>query len=221
LWIVPIVVLVLLHVISVNHGARPLFWVKVLFLDNNLPFDDEIQAARAMAEVKRAHGGHVFMAAKRRAYHGPRPFSSNGSTSVASYKLYPRSPERLMCKERAVVTTIFEPNVLVKQLAGMKDWCVVVVGDKKVRKFQSIFQPQFCSLVATLIMTSMMRIIMTTTDHALLHSPHPLMISKVTPTGFYRKPKLRVSEAGTWNDQNYLDKNSPVAGTIPTPHLSA
>jgi hypothetical protein len=42
LWIVPIVVLVLFYVMSVNHGARPLFSVKALFSDNNSPFDDEI-----------------------------------------------------------------------------------------------------------------------------------------------------------------------------------
>jgi hypothetical protein len=114
LWIVPIVVLVLFYVMSVKHGARPLFSVKALFSDNNFPFDDEIQAARGMAEVKGAHGGQVFMAAKRRTYHGPRPFSSNGSASAISYKLYPRSPEQLMCKKWALVTTIFEPTVLVK-----------------------------------------------------------------------------------------------------------
>lgn len=159
LWIVPIVVLVVLHVMSVNHGARPHFSVKALFSHNNFPFDDEIQAARGMAEVKGAHGGQVFMAAaKRRTYHGPRPFSSNGSTSAISYKLYPRSSEELMCKKWAVVTTMFEPTVLVKQLAGMKNWCVVVVGDKKVRKYETIFWPPFLSLVATLTMTSMMRL---------------------------------------------------------------
>ena len=31
------------------------------------------------------------------------------------------------------MTTIFGPTALVKQLVEMKDWCVVVIGDQKVR----------------------------------------------------------------------------------------
>jgi hypothetical protein len=96
-------------------------------------FDEEVQAAKAKAEVKGAHGGEIFVAVKRRAYDGPRPFSGNGSTSDVSQKLYPRGAEQLVCKKWAVLTTIFGPTELVKQLVGMKDWCVVVVGDKKVR----------------------------------------------------------------------------------------
>ena len=73
------------------------------------------------------------MAAKRRTYHGPRPFSSNISTSGVLHKLHPRSAEQHICNKWAVVTTIFGPTALTKQLVKMKGWCVVVVGDQNVR----------------------------------------------------------------------------------------
>ena len=98
-----------------------------------MAFDKDVQATNAKAEVKEAHGGEIFVAVKRRAYDGPRPFSGKGSTSDVSYKLYPRGAEQLVCRQWAVLTTIFGPTEPVKQLIGMKDWCVVVVGDKNVR----------------------------------------------------------------------------------------
>lgn len=114
LWIVlnvPIVALVLFHIMSLK---QPLLLGKALFTGTRPPLNNEVQTTRAKAEIKGAHGGQVFVAAKRRTYHGPRPFSSNISASAISYKLYPRSPEQLMCTKWAVVTTIFEPTVLVK-----------------------------------------------------------------------------------------------------------
>lgn len=56
-----------------------------------------------------------------------------------SHELYLRDVEQLICKKWAVLTTIFGPTELVEQLAGMKDWCVVVIGDKKVRRGENLF----------------------------------------------------------------------------------
>ena len=36
-----------------------------------------------------------------------------------------------MCDKWSVVTTIFEPSEAVRRQAALKDWCLVVVGDKK------------------------------------------------------------------------------------------
>jgi hypothetical protein len=55
----------------------------------------------------------------------------------------------------------------------MKNWCVVVVGDKKVRKYETIFRPPFLSLVATLIMTSMEIITMTFIYHCITAQSPP------------------------------------------------
>jgi len=127
---VPFVALVLFHIMSLKHA--PLLG-KVLFTGTRPPLNNKVLATRAKAEIKGAHGGQVFVAAKRRTYHGSRPFSSNISTSGVSHKPYPRSAEQLTCNKWAVVTTIFGPTALVKQLVEMKDWCVVVVGDQQVR----------------------------------------------------------------------------------------
>jgi hypothetical protein len=139
LWLLINVFLVFVYIANVGRVAQPLSSVETLFTGKIVAFDDEVQAAKAKAEVKGAHGGEVFVAVKRRAYDGPRPFSGNGSTSDVSYKLIPRGAEELVCKKWAVLTTIFGPTELVKQLVGMEDWCVVVVGDKKVRGGKNIF----------------------------------------------------------------------------------
>ncbi|EWM20265.1 Protein of unknown function DUF288 [Nannochloropsis gaditana] len=124
----PIVVLVFFNIRSLN---QLLLSGKALFSGPSPPLNNELQATRAKAEIRGAHGGQVFVAIKRRSYHGHRPFSSNTSTSGFSDNLYPRRAEQLLCNKWAVVTTIFGPTTLVRQLVGMKDWCVVVVGDKK------------------------------------------------------------------------------------------
>ncbi|CAN0462234.1 unnamed protein product [Hapterophycus canaliculatus] len=36
-----------------------------------------------------------------------------------------------MCKQWAVLTSIFDPTDTVRQLAAADGWCVVVVGDKQ------------------------------------------------------------------------------------------
>ena len=99
LWLLVIVLvfLVLFHTTSVGRVAQPFSSVETLFTGKIVAFDEEVQAAKAKAEVKGAHGGEIFVAVKRRAYDGPRPFSGNGSTSDVSYKLYPRGAEQLVC----------------------------------------------------------------------------------------------------------------------------
>ena len=109
--IVSLVFLVLFHTTSVGRVAQPFSSVASLFTGKIVAFDEEVQAAKAKAEVKGAHGGEIFVAVKRRAYDGPRPFGGNGSTSDVSYKLYPRGAEQLVCKKWAVLTTICEPNL--------------------------------------------------------------------------------------------------------------
>ncbi|KAJ1634915.1 hypothetical protein T492DRAFT_582536, partial [Pavlovales sp. CCMP2436] len=37
------------------------------------------------------------------------------------------------CDKWAVITTIFAPTKLVRQLVALEDWCVVVVGDRKAQ----------------------------------------------------------------------------------------
>ena len=84
-----------------------------------------------MAEVKGAHGGQIFVATKRREYNGPRPFLNGALPGV--FEPYPLggAGQEFMCKKWAVMTTIFGPTELVRQLVAMKDWCIVIVGDKK------------------------------------------------------------------------------------------
>lgn len=84
LWllvIVPLVFLVRYHSTSVGRAA--LLYSSVETLGKIVAFD-EVQAAKAKAEVKGAHGGEIFVAIKRREYDGPRPFSGSGSTSDVS-----------------------------------------------------------------------------------------------------------------------------------------
>ncbi|XP_013407832.1 probable glycosyltransferase STELLO2 [Lingula anatina] len=44
---------------------------------------------------------------------------------------YHKKPPATPCKKWVVITTIFEPSELVKQLSEITSWCVVVVADKK------------------------------------------------------------------------------------------
>jgi len=57
----PIMILVLFHIMSLN---QPVLSGKALFSCMTPPRTNEVQATRAKVEIKGAHGGQVFVAAK-------------------------------------------------------------------------------------------------------------------------------------------------------------
>lgn len=90
------------------------------------------------ASSKEARGignsGVLFKGDKIRTYTGQRFFTDYNS-DLATHLL--RSGHGALgtnashCNRWSVVTTIFEPSDAVKQQAKLKDWCLLVVGDKK------------------------------------------------------------------------------------------
>jgi len=70
--------------------------------------------------------GKLWKAERKRTFEGARLFNQ-----AALPKPTPFSRVREPCERWAVITTIFPPTVLVRQLVAMKNWCTVVVGDKK------------------------------------------------------------------------------------------
>jgi len=79
--------------------------------------------------------GKLFKMKKVRTYTGPRLFSIEGRGSHRNKSLdEPKGlapPDGIVCDKWAVVTTIFEPTDTVREIVSLKDWCMVVVGDKK------------------------------------------------------------------------------------------
>jgi hypothetical protein len=49
--------------------------------------------------------------------------------------------DSFVCEKWSVVTTIFEPSAAVEKQALVKDWCLVVVGDKKGPLSYQIYNP--------------------------------------------------------------------------------
>eukprot|EP01047_Picozoa_sp_COSAG01_P009031 COSAG01_NODE_365_length_18082_cov_9.136518_13_plen_608_part_00 len=82
--------------------------------------------AQNLSAVKGAHGGRLFVAVRRRSFKGRR-----GRFVERPHTVYPKVANHVNCTQWAVITTIFGPTELVKQLLQLPDWCVVVVGDKK------------------------------------------------------------------------------------------
>ena len=71
-------------------------------------------------------GGKQFVAAKIRTFGGLRQFHN---ASTVSNDRYPQTVRP--CKNWVVVTTIFNPTMQAGQVAALRNWCFVVVGDKK------------------------------------------------------------------------------------------
>lgn len=88
------------------------------------PRDEPLSTGWESSPISSATQGTVW---KPKRIHSDVPPRQDESTRVlASPKEKP-----LSCYNWAVITTIFAPTTLAHQLAGMSDWCVVVVGDRK------------------------------------------------------------------------------------------
>lgn len=85
----------------------------------------------------------LFTMERVRKHTGKRLFQGFDNNAVRK----PASLSHKLCEKWAVITTIFEPSKLVKQLGKLEDWCTVVVGDKKTPpSFSSLSSPRLVYL---------------------------------------------------------------------------
>lgn len=80
-------------------------------------------------DVSSASQGKLWKPTKLRTFETISSIYGTSSFQNSSTTLY--SLVGFKCPRWAVVTTIFSPSHLIKQLASLDKWCLVVVGDKK------------------------------------------------------------------------------------------
>eukprot|EP00471_Norrisiella_sphaerica_P013265 CAMPEP_0184503330 /NCGR_PEP_ID=MMETSP0113_2-20130426/51831_1 /TAXON_ID=91329 /ORGANISM="Norrisiella sphaerica, Strain BC52" /LENGTH=478 /DNA_ID=CAMNT_0026892813 /DNA_START=1763 /DNA_END=3199 /DNA_ORIENTATION=- len=84
------------------------------------------QIRREGSALSAATSGKAFVGAKIREFDSELRFQERVPSSPSLV-----SAAQPSCKHWSVVTTIFPPSEAVKKQAKLKDWCIVVVGDRK------------------------------------------------------------------------------------------
>jgi len=79
--------------------------------------------------ISESSSGLLFRTTRVRQYSGERLFAKWTRRDARPVLL--RAKTGPQCKNWAVTTTIFPPTTTVKQIAALKDWCLVIAGDKK------------------------------------------------------------------------------------------
>ena len=91
---------------------------------------DPITAADDLAQNSAT--GKLFSGDKIRRYTDTQvPFDRSGAASSDAFMTATPGQEDLMCKQWAVVTTIFEPSPSIIAAAKLSEWCMVIVADRK------------------------------------------------------------------------------------------
>ena len=97
----------------------------------------KVVSTMASTGLSESSQGNLFVTAKVREYNGPTYYIDSSKSSRLRTDLYPRMGRS--CKNWVVITTIFPPTLLIRQLASLQDWCTVIVGDKKSPKDYRIY----------------------------------------------------------------------------------
>lgn len=115
-----VLILLLLGALFVLRGLR-----------TSLPGASSFSSTRASAAAgwadaaaSSASQGKLWQPVVWRQYEGAR-------RNVSEQTISQRQPTGLECTRWAVVTTIFAPTTLLKQLRELQGWCLVVVGDRR------------------------------------------------------------------------------------------
>ena len=91
---------------------------------DNASFATSGSSSWASNGISEGTSGELFRAVHVHTFSGERLFAAWKPPSTPA-------PGRSPCKMWAVITSIFAPTTTVKQIASLKDWCLVIAGDKK------------------------------------------------------------------------------------------
>ena len=98
------------------------------------PATSSIVSELKYKEIKGGHGGKVYLPSTVRKYEGPLVFSDGARRPRPRFDkdMYPTVNGQKLCEKWTVITTIFPPTSLIRQLSKLdKSWCTVIVGDKR------------------------------------------------------------------------------------------